>query len=79
MFVFHFAKNFKKCLNSKQLSARYNADADFTLHARMIPALAFVPVQDLDAAFQELSDNSPPEQQPVLDWLEDNYIQWLKW
>jgi len=37
----------------------------------MIPALAFVPVQDLDAAFQELSDNSP-EQQPLLDWLEDN-------
>jgi len=37
----------------------------------MIPALAFVPIQDLDAAFQELSDNSPPEQQPVLDWLED--------
>jgi len=54
MFVFHFVKNFKKCLNSKQLSARYNADADFALHARMIPALAFVPVQDLDAAFQEL-------------------------
>jgi len=23
---------------------------------------------NLDAAFQELSDNSPPEQQPVLDW-----------
>jgi len=52
--------------------ARYNADANFALHARMIPALAFVPVQDLDATFQELSDNSPPEQQPVLDWFEDN-------
>jgi len=44
------------------------------IHARIIPALAFVPVQDLDAAFQELSDNSHPGQQPVLDWLEDNYI-----
>ena len=54
------------------LAAGYNADADFALHARMIPALAFVSIQDLDAAFQELSDNSPPEQQPVLDWLEDN-------
>jgi len=71
---FHFVKNFKKCINSKHLAARYNADADFALHARMIPALAFVPIQDLDAAFQELSDNSPPEQQPVLDWFEDNYI-----
>jgi len=33
-----------------------------------------MPIQDLDAAFQELSDNSPPGQQPVLDWSEDNYI-----
>jgi len=72
MFFFHFVKNSKKCINSKHLAARYNADADFALHARMIPALAFVPVQVLDAAFQELSDNSPPEQQPLLDWLEDN-------
>ena len=40
----------------------------------MIPALAFVPLQNLEAAFQELSDNSPPELQLVLDCLEDNYI-----
>jgi len=73
----HFVKNFKKCINSKHLG-RCLPDttqmpiANFALHARMIPALAFVPVQDLDATFQELSDNSPPEQQPVLDWFEDN-------
>jgi len=67
-----FVENFKKCINSKHLAARYNADAYFALYARMIPALAFVPVQDLDAAFQDLSDNSPPGQQPVLDWLEDS-------
>jgi len=72
---FHFVKNFKKRINSKHLAAWYNADDDFALHARMILALAFVHIQDLDAAFQELSDNSPPKQQPVLDWLEDN---WLK-
>ena len=70
--LFHIVKNFKKCINCKHLAAGYNADADFALHARMIPALAFVSIQDLDAAFQELSDNSPPEHQPVLDWLEDN-------
>jgi len=67
-------KNFKKCINSNNLATRYNADADFALHARMIPALAFVALQDLEASFQELSDNSPPELQPVLDWMEDNYI-----
>jgi len=30
--------------------------------------------QDLEAAFQQLSDTSLPGQQQVLDWLEDNYI-----
>jgi len=56
---------------------RRDGDINFQLQsacARMIPALAFVPLQDLEAAFQELSDKSPPELQPVLDWLEDNYI-----
>jgi len=46
-FFFHFVKNFKKCIDSRHLAARYNTDADFALHARMILALAFVPCSRL--------------------------------
>ena len=40
----------------------------------MIPALAFVPPQDVIATFEELCDELPAESQPVIDYFEDTYV-----
>ena len=40
----------------------------------MIPALAFVPPQDVIAAFEELSDELPAESQPVVDYFEETFV-----
>ena len=40
----------------------------------MIPALSFVPVQDLIIAFDELCNHCGIDKRPVLDYLETNYI-----
>ena len=40
----------------------------------MIVALTFVPVDNLDEAFDVLSNELPNELKPILNWLEDNYI-----
>ena len=45
---------------------QYNKDPNFALQARMIPALAFVPILNLDAAFAALSQHLPPIFQPPL-------------
>ena len=52
----------------------YQEDIDFALKLRIIPALAFVPPQDVIAAFEELCDELPAESQPVVDYFEDTYI-----
>ena len=40
----------------------------------MIPALSFVPVQDVIIAFDELCNHCGIDEQPVLDYFETNYI-----
>ncbi|KAB0797083.1 hypothetical protein PPYR_08077 [Photinus pyralis] len=46
-----------------------NNDADFALAARKIVALAFVPIDNLDDAFEELSESTPVELEPILHWF----------
>ena len=48
---FHFVKNFIKHIGINHLKQRYDTDANFALEARMIPAIAFVPIARLNAAF----------------------------
>ena len=64
---FHFVKNFKKCLGNNDLSRRYNNDADFALQAKMVPALAFVPENQVEESFEELSNFLPADLRPILD------------
>jgi hypothetical protein len=75
--LFHLMRNMKKKLADEQLLGRYNTDAEFALQARMIVATAFVPINSIDAALDVLNDGQTgldPLLQPVLDWLEDNYV-----
>ena len=40
----------------------------------MSPAMSFVPVADIPATFEVLSDDSPDEIQPIVDHFEDVFI-----
>lgn len=75
--LFHLTRNMKKKLTDEQLLGRYNTDANFALQARMIVALAFVPIDSIEDALDALSDPQTGvhgDLQPILDWMEDNYI-----
>ncbi|KAK4876031.1 hypothetical protein RN001_012453 [Aquatica leii] len=65
---FHLVKNMKKHIGQLQLSNMYNNNPDFSLKARMITALAFVPIPDLDQAIDVLADELPAELEPLLEW-----------
>jgi len=45
----------------------------------MIPALAFVPINDVQDAFDALSAECSQELISMLDCLEDSYIDRLHW
>ncbi|KAL3847588.1 hypothetical protein ACJMK2_018491 [Sinanodonta woodiana] len=54
----------------------YENDADFAMQMRHLPSLAFVPVEDVVLAFEELlsSVDFHLESQPVPDYFEDTWI-----
>src|SRR5277367_850015 len=58
---FHLCQNVKKHVGELHLNKRYNNEVDFALKAKMITALAFVPINDLDVAFDRLAGHLPVE------------------
>ena len=71
---YHLSQSIYRTVQSKGLQNLYCQSAEFALHARMIAALAFVPLPDVSQAFEELQESSPPDLEPVIDYFEDNYI-----
>ncbi|KAF0713040.1 THAP-type domain-containing protein, partial [Aphis craccivora] len=60
-----------------EIRGYYRNNANFNLYARMITALAFVPPDNVVQSFEDLSEELErvePTLQPILDWLEINYI-----
>ncbi|KAK4879483.1 hypothetical protein RN001_007629 [Aquatica leii] len=71
---FHLAQNMRKKLGELGLTRFYNEDPEFSLKAKMITALSFVPIDNLDDAIDTLSNVLPPELHQLLNWFEDNYV-----
>lgn len=75
---FHLASNIWKKIQSIGMQQRYNEDFELALHMRMIPALAFVPPDQVIDVFERLSDEIrriyEDEVDQLLDYFEDTYI-----
>ena len=69
-----FSQNVYRRIQRTGLPAEYADDTDVALKCRMISGLAFVPPADVAQSFEELSHYLPDRLQPVLDYVEDNYI-----
>lgn len=72
--LFHLAHNLWKCIAREKLSTKYNSDAEFQLFARMILALAFLPISQLPRGVRWLTENLPEELEPVLSYFVRTYI-----
>lgn len=51
---FHFGQNFWRHVQTVGLQSVYSSDADFALNIRLLLALAFVPIESVSDAFDEL-------------------------
>ena len=76
---FHLAKSMKRKVAKLGLLKRYKEDPDFALAARMIPAVAFVPLPAIETAMAELAPVLPPELMPLLYHFEDYYLGRLRY
>lgn len=81
---FHFSQNIWKHIQQVGLQTKYADDADFALSIRMILALAFVPIPDIEKAFTIVTscdifvENEEYEHnaaiQTFLNYVETTYI-----
>lgn len=72
--LFHLSKNFRMQMCELDLISKYKNDADFSIAIKMILALAFIKIEDLNNAIDLLTTEIPDEVLPLLDWFEEYYI-----
>uniref|UniRef100_A0A915EQP4 MULE transposase domain-containing protein n=1 Tax=Ditylenchus dipsaci TaxID=166011 RepID=A0A915EQP4_9BILA len=71
--LLHLVKNFKKQIALNGLTVRYR-DPEFSVQARMIISLAFVPEAEVGQCFDRLKNHLPAELEPVMNWFKTYYI-----
>lgn len=73
---FHLSQSVWRKVQNEGLKVQYQGDHEFARWVRMIPALAFVPPQNVESSFEELVENPdfPQEAIPIANYFEDTYI-----
>ena len=75
---FHFSQSIYRRVQAASLQSKYRNEDEFSIKIRMIPALAFLPINNVAEAFETLEEVMPAEAQPILDYFEDTYIGRLR-
>ena len=76
--LFHLCKSVFRHVQSANLQEQYLVDDEFRVNIRMIPALAFVPLDDIIPASEALSQHCEGNEEHILDYFEVNYIGELR-
>ena len=71
---FHLAQCYYRKVQANGPQQKYIDDEQFNLDIKMLPALAFVPEDAVEDAFESLADNISADAQPILDYFEDTII-----
>ena len=71
---FHLAQNIQKYLARMGFTSLYNTDPDFASKAKMIIAIAFVPLNKFDEYLAAVATELPQELGDLLNWFEDTYV-----
>lgn len=71
---FHLTRNLWKHIQSNQLTKLYKDDEEIRIQCKMLLALSYVPVQDVQFAFEVIVASFPAQLKPIVDYFEDNYV-----
>lgn len=74
--LFHLGQNLWRHIQKSGFASRYGNDSDFALRLRHILALAYLPVDQIPDAFEQIKQHVLPEDaEPVTEWFEMYYIK----
>ena len=71
--LFHLCKSIFRRVQAHGFQQEYLDDDNFRTNIRMIAALAFVPTADIIQLFDVLAQHCVGNEQPILDYFENNY------
>ena len=75
---YHLCSSMWKCIQQSGLQERYINYSEFALHLRMVRALVFLPLNDVQNSFDQLAalirDQYGNSADGVLNYFEDNYV-----
>jgi hypothetical protein len=71
---FHLSQCCWRKIQDLGLAEAYKQDDEFALSCRMLPALAFVPPDEVRAVFMAIARDYPPELDDFLIYFERNFI-----
>ena len=69
------SQNMHKHLDALGLIREYSRKADFTLKAKTVIALAYVPINKINECIDALGMELSNERQELLNWFEDTYVR----
>lgn len=74
---FHLGQALYRRVQEEGLQVAYNDpdDRSLKLYTHMLLSLAFVPVTDVEIAFDELQATCPDEMRPVMEYFEKTYVR----
>ena len=78
---FHFSQCIFRRIQENGLKREYEANPEIAITLKMLPALAFVPIQDIVDAFENLCDQNifSPELQVIVDYFKDTWLSRPQW
>ena len=67
-------QNIYRSVTQNGLKTLYGDNEKFSQQIRTLPALAFLPIADVIPTFEQIKIQFPAEDEPVLNYFEENYI-----
>lgn len=71
---FHFGKIIWRQIQQKGMASMYGNSEKLSTNMKMLKALAFVPVNELDAYFNDLYETFNSKEKEIGKWMKKNYI-----
>ncbi|XP_062558147.1 uncharacterized protein LOC134223025 [Armigeres subalbatus] len=71
---FHLTQNFFKRIQNCGLLGVYSKNESIFMNFKKIEALAFVPLEHVEKAFEMIAASAPPELEQFISYVEENYV-----
>lgn len=71
---FHLSQSYWQRIQSVGLATQHGFNPEFNLKLHYLQALAFLPIEEMPTAFDNIKDQIPEEAHKVVQWFKYSYV-----